>query len=130
MYVLDTNTLIYFFRGQGKVADRMFLEDPADIGIPAIVIFELQAGIAKSSSSLKRIKQLKSLMEAVSILPFSTEEAKASAMIRARQEKKGSPIGPYDLLIAGTAVAKQGILVSHNLKEFKRVEGLKIEDWY
>ena len=130
MYVLDTNTLIYFFKGKGKVAHRMFLEAPADIGIPAIVIFELQTGIAKSSSSRKRTQQLKSLMEAVSILPFSSEEAKASAGIRAELESKGQPIGPYDVLIAGTALARRATLVSHNLSEFNRIKGLKTEDWF
>ena len=130
MYVLDTNTLIYFFKGQGRVAERMCLEAPADIAIPAIVIFELQTGIAKSASPRKRTQQLKSLIEAIKVLPFSIEEAKAAAMIRARLEKKGEPIGPYDVLIAGTALAHQGTLVSHNLTDFNRVTGLKTEDWY
>lgn len=130
MFVLDTNTLIYFFKGQGRVAERMFLEAPADIAIPAIVIYELQTGIAKSASSRKRTQQLKSLTEAVKVLSFSTAEAKAAAMIRAQLEKKGKPIGPYDVLIAGTALAHQGTLVSHNLAEFNRVSGLKTEDWY
>jgi len=130
MYVLDTNTLIYFFKGQGRVAERMFLEAPADIAIPAIVIYELQTGIAKSATPRKRTQQLKSLTEAVKVLSFSTAEAKAAAMIRAQLEKKGKPIGPYDVLIAGTVLAHQGTLVSHNLAEFNRVSGLKTEDWY
>ena len=130
MYVLDTNTLIYFFKGQGGVAERLFSKAPADIAIPAIVIFETQAGIAKSSSPRKRMKQFESLIEAVQVLPFSGKEAMAAATIRARLEKKGAPIGPYDVLIAGTALACQGTLVSHNLTEFKRVDGLKTEDWY
>jgi tRNA(fMet)-specific endonuclease VapC len=130
MYVLDTNTLIYFFKGQGRVAERLFAEAPADIAIPAIVVFELQTGIAKSSSPRKRIKQLDSLFEAVKVLPFSSKEARVSATIRARLEEKGEPIGAYDVLIAGTVLACQGTLVSHNLTEFKRVNGLKTEDWY
>lgn len=130
MYVLDTNTLIYFFKGQGRVAERMFFEAPADIAIPAIVIYELQTGIAKSASPRKRTQQLKSLTEAVKVLSFSTAEAKAAAIIRAQLEKKGKPIGPYDVLIAGTVLAYQGTLVSHNLAEFNRVPGLKTEDWY
>ena len=108
----------------------MFLETPADIAIPAIVIFELQTGIAKSASSRKRTQQLKSLTEAVKVLPFSTAEARAAAIIRTQLEKKGKPVGPYDVLIAGTALAHQGTLVSHNLAEFNRVPGLKTEDWY
>jgi len=130
MYVLDTNTLIYFFKGQGRVAERLFSAAPADIAIPAIVVFELQTGIAKSSSPRKRMKQLESLIEAVEVLPFSVKEARVSATIRARLEEKGEPIGPYDVLIAGTALACQGTLVSHNLTEFNRVNGLKTEDWY
>ncbi len=130
MYILDTNTLIYFFKGQGKVAERLFLEPPADIAIPAVVVFELQTGIAKSSSPQKRLKQLESLIEAVKVFPFTAKEAMASATIRAQLEEKGEPIGPYDVLIAGTALACRGTLVSHNLTAFKCVAGLKTEDWY
>ncbi len=130
MFVLDTNTLIYFFKGKGRVADRVFMEDPTNIGIPAIVVFELETGIAKSSSPKKRSQQLQSLLLATTLLPFSVKEAKASALVRARLEKKGRRIGPLDVLIAGTAIANQGILVSHNLAEFNRVDGLVTEDWY
>lgn len=130
MYVLDTNTLIYFFKGKGRVAERLLREAPTDIAIPAVVIFELQTGIAKSSSQKKRTQQLNDLMSIVKVLPFSTGEAQAAATIRAQLEKKGTPIGPYDVLIAGTALAHQGTLVSHNLNEFKRVRGLKTEDWF
>lgn len=130
MYVLDTNTLIYFFKGKGAVAERLLREAPKDIAIPAVVIYELQTGIAKSSSQKKRTEQLSALMNTVKILPFSTKEAQASATIRALLEKKGRPIGPYDVLIAGTAVAHQGTLVSHNLSEFKRIKNLKTQDWF
>ena len=129
MYVLDTNTLIYFFKGQGNVANRIFSEAPKDIAIPAIVIFELQTGIAKSNSPQKRTQQLKTLLDAVKVLPFSTSEASAAANIRAQLEKKGKPMGPYDVLIAGTVLAHQATLVSHNLREFKRIQNLKTEDW-
>lgn len=130
MYVLDTNTLIYFFKGKGRVAERMLAEVPANIGIPAIVVYELETGIAKSASPHKRTRQLKALLQATALLPFKMKEAKASAAIRARLEKMGSSIGPLDVLIAGTAVANQATLVSHNLAEFDRVEGLNTEDWY
>ncbi|GMR14749.1 MAG: type II toxin-antitoxin system VapC family toxin [Gammaproteobacteria bacterium] len=130
MYVLDTNTLIYFFKGKGRVAERMFIEEPANIGIPAIVLFELETGISKSASPRKRSRQLKSLLQATRLIPFSVKEAKASALIRAHLEKRGIGIGPLDVLIAGTAVANQGVLVSHNLAEFERIDGLNTEDWY
>jgi len=130
VYVLDTNTLIYFFKGIGRVAGRMLIEAPANIGIPSVVLYELETGIAKSVSPKKRSHQLKTLLEAAVLLPFSNEEAKASALIRARLETKGSLIGPIDILIAGTAIANQGTLVTHNLTEFNRVNGLNPEDWY
>ena len=130
MYVLDTNTLIYFFKGKGRVADRMLVEAPANIGIPSIVVYELETGIAKSASPLKRTRQLKALLQATTLLPFNINEAKASAAIRARLEKSGLSIGPLDVLIAGTAVANQATLVSHNRAEFDRVEGLTTEDWF
>ena len=130
MYVLDTNTLIYFFKGSGRVAERMLNEAPTDIGIPAVVIFELLTGIAKSVSPKKRTGQLNSLLDAIKVLPFSIEEAKSSAAIRAQLEKKGTPIGPFDVLIAGTAMANRAILVSRNLAEFNRIDGLKTEDWF
>lgn len=130
MYVLDTNTLIYFFKGSGRVAERMLNEAPTDIGIPAVVIFELLTGIAKSVSPKKRTGQLNSLLDAIRVLPFSIEEAKSSAAIRAQLEKKGTPIGPFDVLIAGTAMANRAILVSRNLAEFNRIDGLKTEDWF
>ena len=130
MYVLDTNTLIYFFKGMGRVAQRMLSQSPSDIGVPAIVLYELETGIAKSTSPGKRSRQLERLMDSVQVLAFSVAEAKASAEIRAQLEHKGTPIGPNDVLIAGTALACRGILVSHNLSEFNRIDGLETVDWY
>jgi tRNA(fMet)-specific endonuclease VapC len=119
-----------FLQGSGRVAERMLDQAPADIGIPAVVVYELLTGIAKSTSPKKRTKQLDSLLEAITVLPFSIEEAKSAAAIRARLERKGTPIGPLDMLIAGTAMANRAVLVSHNPAEFSRVDGLKTEDWY
>lgn len=130
MWVLDTNTLIYFFKGQGKIADRLFERAPKDIGIPSIVLYELQVGIAKSSSPEKRTRQLAELTSVIQVLPFHQREAKAAADIRADLERQGAPIGPYDTLIAGTALAHGAILVTHNTKEFDRIEALRTEDWY
>ena len=129
MYILDTNTLIYFFKGIGNVADKFLAASPKDIGIPAVVLYELEYGIARSTSPRKRMKQLEELCSLVEVLSFGKEEAKTSASIRASLEKKGTPIGPYDLMIAATALSRQGILVTSNTKEFKRVPKLKIIDW-
>ena len=130
MWALDTNTLIYFFKGEGRVADQLLERAPQDISIPTIVLFELKVGIAKSSSPEKRSRQLAELTSVVQVLPFHQREAQAAAEIRAAQESKGQPIGPYDTLIAGTALAHGAILVSRNIREFTRIEQLRVENWY
>ena len=130
MYVIDTNTLIYFFKGMGNVPGKFLETSPKEIGIPSIVLYELEYGIAKSTSPRKRQAQLKELCSLVKILSFDSEAAKFSASIRTDLEKKGTPIGPHDVLIAGTALANQGILVTNNTKEFSRVSKLKLDNWY
>jgi tRNA(fMet)-specific endonuclease VapC len=130
MWVLDTNTLIYFFRGEGNVGKEILSRSPSDIGIPSIVLYELEVGIAKSTSPRKRMGQLGELTAVVQTLPFGAAEARVSAAIRSNLEKKGKPIGPYDVLIAGTAKACNATLVTRNAREFKRVQGLVLENWY
>ncbi len=130
MYVLDTNTLVYFFKGIGSVSNFLLKNPPNSIGIPTVVLYELKVGIAKSISPEKRIGQLEALTSIVNILPFGINEVRCAAAIRANLEKNGTPIGPYDVLIAGTALSNKGILVTHNTKEFERIEGLQLEDWF
>lgn len=130
LYLLDTNTLIYFFKGMGNVADTLLSKSPKDISIPSIALYELEAGIAKSNNPKKRKKQLDSLISRIAVLPFASREAEVAAMIRAKLENSGTPIGPYDTLIAGVALSSKSTLVTHNTKEFSRVEGLTLEDWF
>jgi tRNA(fMet)-specific endonuclease VapC len=130
MYILDTNTLIYFFKGMGNIATSLLNKPPNRIGIPIIVLYELEVGIRKSEHPEKRITQLQTLTSVVNILPFGPGEAKCAAIIRTNLEKQGCPIGPYDVLIAGLAIANKGVLVTHNIREFERIEGLHIEDWF
>ena len=130
MYVLDTNTLIYFFKGMGNVADKFLEVSPKDIAIPSVVLYELEYGIAKSTSPRKRQSQLKELCSLVEILPFEEDAARFAASIRANLEKKGTPIGACDVLVAGTALANKGVLVTNNTREFARVSKLKLENWY
>ncbi len=130
MYVVDTNTLIYFFKGMGRVPDKFLEVSPKDIAIPSVVLYELEYGIAKSTSPRKRQAQLKELCSLVEVLPFEEAAARFAATIRANLEKKGTPIGACDVLIAGTALANKGVLVTNNTKEFARVPKLKLENWY
>lgn len=129
-YVLDTNTLIYFFKGLGKVADHLLAKPPSEIGIPAIVLYELEVSIAKSKSPQKRKAQIQEFTSLINIIPFGFAEAKCAATIRVKLETEGIPIGPYDVLIAASALANNWTLVTHNKEEFERIDGLKIEDWF
>ncbi len=129
-YVLDTNTLIYFFKGLGDVSKHMPAQSPSDLAIPTVVLFELEVGIAKSTSPRKRKSQLQEITALVNVLPFGTVELKSAAQIRVKFEKQGLPIGPYDVLIAATALANNTIMVTLNQEEFGRIKELKIEDWY
>ncbi|MCI5147110.1 MAG: type II toxin-antitoxin system VapC family toxin, partial [Candidatus Electrothrix sp. AR3] len=105
MYLLDTNTLIYFFKDIGNVAETLLSKSPKNISIPSIVLYELEVGIAKSNNPKKRKKQLEALTSRITVHPFTSREAEVAAMIRADLEKQGTPIGPCDTLIAGTALS-------------------------
>jgi tRNA(fMet)-specific endonuclease VapC len=129
-YVLDTNTVVFLFKGQGRVGERLLATAPTDVALPAVVVYELGTGAALSKAPAKRRQQLATLLEAVRVIPFGRAEAAVAAQIRAELEARGEGIGPLDTLIAATAAASRGTLVTHNLREFKRVRGLALEDWY
>lgn len=130
MYLLDTNTLIYYFKGMGNVAKRLLSTSPSEIALSTIVLFELEVGIAKSMSPRKRKAQLQEFTSLVNVVSFDRGAAELAAEIRAKLEKRGVLIGPYDILVAASALATNSTLVTHNTKEFERVESLRIEDWY
>ena len=124
-----SSLLIYFFKGQGRVADRLLSLSPADIAVPAIVLDELEVGIAKSTSPRKRRHQLKVLADVTRVLPFDRSDAEAAARIRLTLEELGAPVGPYDLPIAGTALAHDATLVTRTSRELGQIGKLQIEDW-
>ena len=130
MHVLDTNTLIYFFKGLGSVSDNLLAKAPMDIGISSIVLYELEVGIAKSTAPEKRSEQLDSLLKNVNILSFGLQEAKQASIVRVNLESQGQLIGPYDILIAASALARNATLVTRNSDEFGRIPQLKLENWY
>lgn len=130
MRVLDTNALIYFFKGQGHVAEHLLVHPPADIGVSTVVLFELETGISKSQHPDKRRRQLDQLLDVVTVLPFTAAEARSAGQLRATLELQGTPIGPMDTLIAATALVAGAPLVTRNVREFSRVPGLTVLDWY
>jgi len=130
MFLLDTNTLIYFFKGQGRVADHLFGVTPGEVAISSISLYEIEVGIAKSAQPAKRRRQFDTFLASVSVFPFDRTAARAAAALRVDLERRGLPIGPLDNLIAGIALAHRATLVTRNTREFSRLPGLALMDWY
>lgn len=130
MYALDTNSVSCFLKGRGRVADRLLALPPRSVGIPSIVLYELAYGAARSDAPHGLRERLEVLLATLRVLPFGASEAHAAARIRLDLEKSGKPIGPMDLLIAATALEQGAVLVTHNTREFHRIPGLRVEDWY
>lgn len=129
-YLLDTDTVIYFFKGRGGVPLRFQQTQPTMLGVSAVSLYELRVGVLRSSNPERSQAQLDTLLQQVNVVPFSDAAAQAAAEVRAYLERQGMIIGTLDTLIAGTAIAHGLILVSHNLAEFQRVPNLRVEDWY
>jgi tRNA(fMet)-specific endonuclease VapC len=127
---LDTNTVVHLFRGLGQVPQNFLRESPGDIFLPAVVLYELEVGVPRAPRPQQRREDIDSLMAAVRLLAFDDRAARAAAEVRVELERAGIGIGPIDNLIAGTALAYSATLVTHNTKEFSRVRGLRIVDWY
>lgn len=132
MYVLDTNTISYFFRGVPGVVSQMLARAPAELGVPAIVEYELRYGLMRlaADAAAPRLAALERLLQPMQRLPFDADCAREAATLRATLEAAGRPIGPHDTLIAATALAHRAVLVTHDLAEFARVPGLTCADWH
>lgn len=130
MFALDTDTVSFFLWGQGRVAERLSLSDPANIGIPSIVLHELRYGILRAGGGTRKREDLEAFLGAISVLPFDARSADAAAAARLELDRLGRQIGPFDILIAGTALASGAVLVTHNVREFGRIQDLRLDDWY
>jgi tRNA(fMet)-specific endonuclease VapC len=127
-YLLDTNVVIGLLNDTtSKTARRARQERPGDLAVSAIVAHELFYGAFRS----RRATENAALIDALQfiVLEYDKEDARQAGQVRALLASKGMPIGPYDVLIAGQAVARDMVLVTHNTQEFERVPGLKLEDW-
>ncbi|MDX2150098.1 MAG: type II toxin-antitoxin system VapC family toxin [Bryobacteraceae bacterium] len=127
-YLLDANAVIALLNDTtSPIARRIRRHAPRDIAVPAVVVHELYYGAFKSH----RVERNVALVDALQfpVLEFDHEDARQAGEIRAQLAAKGTPIGPYDVLIAGQAKARELTLVTHNTTEFRCVSGLKVEDW-
>ncbi len=127
-YLLDANAVIALLNGTtSPIALRLRRLAPRDIGVPAVVMHELYYGAFKSQRVEANVARVDGLR--FPVVEFDQDDAKHAGEIRAQLASKGTPIGPYDVLIAGQARARKLTLVTHNTSEFARVQGLKVEDW-
>jgi len=128
--LLDTNICIYIIRQQPSTVLQHFLQyQVGDIGISSITLAELRYGVAKSSHRQKNTEALEEFIIPLEIVPFDEAAALAYGEIRSTLEKAGTPIGSMDMLIAAHAFSLGISLVTNNMSEFQRIEGLKLENW-
>jgi tRNA(fMet)-specific endonuclease VapC len=129
-YFLDTNICVYFLKGMfSPLRARLLAHRPAEIAIASLVKAELLFGAYTSERRVENEEAVSQFLLPFGVVPFGDSEAIAYAEIRARLKAEGTPIGPNDMIIAATALANDGVLVTHNTSEFGRVQGLAIEDW-
>jgi tRNA(fMet)-specific endonuclease VapC len=130
MYLLDTNICIYIINNSPKqVVDRVKKLKVHQVKLSSISLAELEYGVSKSSSREKNRKALIQFASAFDIVYFNDNDAEVYGLIRAKLEKRGQVIGPYDMQIAAQAITRDLILVTNNTEEFAKIPNLKLENW-
>jgi tRNA(fMet)-specific endonuclease VapC len=133
VFALDTNTVSYFFRGEGRVAQVLLAKPRQMISVPSVVRYELRRGLLALPASRARTEKtaaLESFLGSVQTLHFDDAAADHAATIHAQLKRAGKPVGPHDLLIAATALAAGATLVTNNVREFRQVKSLSLENWF
>lgn len=132
-YLLDTSACIALINGRPEAVRRRFTRVSAGddvIATSSVVLFELWYGVAKSQRPKANAERIATFLSGpLEVVDFSAEDAEHAGRIRATLEGLGTPIGAYDLLIAGQALRHKATLVTANSSEFARVRGLRLQDW-
>ena len=129
-YLLDTNVCVMYLNGRStSVGDRLLSTPTEDMAVCSVVKAELFYGALRSNNPTRTLERQQEFLRRFVSLPFGDEAAIICGQIRARLASEGTPIGAYDLQIAAIALANNLTLVTHNTREFERVEGLQVEDW-
>lgn len=129
-FLLDTCVISDFVKGESNTLRKIKQLSPSDIAISTISVMEIQYGLGINSKRAEAIRSIiHDFLSPIHVLDFSFEDAKQAAMIRDLLKQQGTPIGSYDVLLAGTAVSRKLILVSANENEFRRVGNLHFENW-
>ena len=128
--MLDTNICIYLIKEHpASVLDRFASHPVGDIGVSVITLAELEYGVTKSRRPARNRAALEQFVSPLDVASFDRLATGAYGKLRTLLEKKGQPIGSMDLLIAAHAISLNVRLITHNVKEFGKVPGLRIEDW-
>lgn len=128
-YMLDTNICIFTIRNKPSAIRLAFGRHHTQMCISVVTVMELMYGIEVSSQSQRNLANVEGFMARLDVLDYDAPAAAHTAQIRAELTKAGMQIGPYDQMIAGHARSRGLVVVTNNTKEFKRVPGLRIEDW-
>ncbi len=129
-YLIDTNICIYIMnRRPVEVIGRFYRFEAGEIGISSITVSELRYGVEKSVHIQKNRQRLSDFLLPFEVLDYDEASADSYGKIRAALEKRGKTIGPLDMLIAAQALSRNLILVTNNETEFRRVAGLRVENW-
>ena len=130
LYMLDTNVCIGIIKDNPSQLRKKLLQlDVNDVTISQIVLYELEFGICGSQQQKRNRQNLDSFLRHIQVLDWQYEQSQEAALVRCELKARGQPIGHYDTLIAAHARSLQATLVTHNIREFERVEGLVFEDW-
>ena len=123
-YLLDTNVLSDFARGEQAVTERLRREAPQQLAVSTITEMEVEYGLARNPNLSPRVRDvMKLLLNTIAVLPFEREDARVAAQLRANLNSQGTPIGAYDVLLAASALRRGLKIVTHNAREFGRVGG-------
>jgi tRNA(fMet)-specific endonuclease VapC len=128
-YMLDTNIAIYIVKNRPEVVLDIFNTRSGQVCLSSVSLMELIYGAEKSASPARNLRVIEGFSARLDVLPYDDNAAIHTGQIRAELAKRGKPIGPYDQMIAGHARSKGLILVTNNMKEFKRVPGLRLDNW-
>lgn len=129
-YLLDTCAVSDFVKGQPGVLARVKATPPNLLAVSALTRMEVNYGLALNVARARKLSPLlEAFFSAVATIPFDEADALAAAAIRAALKIKGQPIGAYDVLIAGTGLARGLVVITSNVGEFQRVGGLQVDNW-
>lgn len=132
-YLFDTNACIALINSKPESVRTKFarvLQTGSSMQVPSVVVFELWYGVEKSARKEANLKRVADFFAGpLEIVAFEEEDARIAGTLRAQLERRGRPIGAYDLLIAAQALRTGSILVTANVSEFSRIDGLRWEDW-